>query len=371
MKHGAYDFVTKPVNIDHLEIMIRRALRERQTQMENRELKEQVQKTRSLDGMIGTSLAMVRIFETIQQVATSRATVLIQGESGTGKEVAAHAIHNLSPRAAKKFVAVHCMALSPQLLESELFGHERGAFTGASERRIGRFEQAVGGTLFLDEIGEIDPAVQVKILRVLGERTFERVGGSQTIQADVRIVAATNKDLGKLVAEGKFRDDLFFRLNVVQLTMPPLRERKGDIPLLVHTFLKESALENEKPHRELTPEAMECILAYDWPGNVRELRTAIEHGVVMCGVAKIGVRDLPAFVRDATPLVSPPPESGRGAGQTSNLDALNLHRTEQALILRALEESEGNRTQAAKRLGISRRTLHRRLSELNISKFSN
>jgi len=263
------------------------------------------------------------------------------------------------------------MALSPQLLESELFGHERGAFTGASERRIGRFEQAVGGTLFLDEIGEIDPAVQVKILRVLGERTFERVGGSQTIQADVRIVAATNKDLGKLVAEGKFRDDLFFRLNVVQLTMPPLRERKEDIPLLIHTFLKESALENEKPHRELTPEAMECILAYNWPGNVRELRTAIEHGVVMCGAAKIGAKDLPAFVRDATPLIPPPPDGGRGAGEPSNLDALNLHRTEQALILRALEESEGNRTQAAKRLGISRRTLHRRLSELNISKFSN
>ncbi len=371
MKHGAYDFVTKPVNIDHLEIMIRRALRERQTQTENRELKEQVQKNRSLDGMIGTSLAMVRIFETIQQVAPSRATVLIQGESGTGKEVAAHAIHNLSPRTAKKFVAVHCMALSPQLLESELFGHERGAFTGASERRIGRFEQASGGTLFLDEIGEIDPTVQVKILRVLGERTFERVGGSQTIHADVRIVAATNKDLGQLVAEGKFRDDLFFRLNVVQLTMPPLRERKEDIPLLVLTFLKESALENEKPHRELTPEAMSCILGYDWPGNVRELRTAIEHGVVMCGAAKIGVRDLPACVRDATPLVPLPPASGKRVEQTSNLDALNLHRTEQALILRALEESDGNRTQAAKRLGISRRTLHRRLSELSITKFSN
>ncbi|MFY8216328.1 MAG: sigma-54-dependent transcriptional regulator [Chthoniobacterales bacterium] len=370
MRHGAYDFVTKPVNIDHIELMIRRALRERQTQVENRELKEHVQRNRSLDGMIGQSPAMVRVFETIKQVAPSRATVLIQGESGTGKEVAAHAIHNLSPRAGKKFIAVHCMALSPQLLESELFGHEKGAFTGATERRIGRFEQASGGTLFLDEIGEIDPAVQVKILRVLGERTFERVGGSQTIQSDVRIVAATNKDLARLVADGKFRDDLYFRLNVVQITMPPIRDRKEDIPLLVQTFLKDAALENEKPHRELTPEAMSSILAYNWPGNVRELRTAIEHGVVMCGGTKIGLRDLPAYVREAVPVI---PGASAAVSTPSELlpqDALNLHRTEQTLIIRALEESDGNRTMAAKRLGISRRTLHRRLSDLQISKFS-
>jgi len=370
MRHGAYDFVTKPVNIDHIELMIRRALRERETQVENRELKEHVQRSRSLDGMIGQSPAMVRVFETIKQVAPSRATVLIQGESGTGKEVAAHAIHNLSPRAGNKFIAVHCMALSPQLLESELFGHEKGAFTGATERRIGRFEQASGGTLFLDEIGEIDPAVQVKILRVLGERTFERVGGGQTIQSDVRIVAATNKDLARLVADGKFRDDLFFRLNVVQITMPPIRDRKEDIPLLVQTFLKDAALENEKPHRELTPEAMSSILAYNWPGNVRELRTAIEHGVVMCGGTKIGLRDLPAYVREAVRVI---PGASAAVSTPSELlpqDALNLHRTEQALILRALEESDGNRTMAAKRLGISRRTLHRRLSELQISKFS-
>jgi DNA-binding NtrC family response regulator len=370
MRHGAYDFVTKPVNIDHIELMIRRALRERETQVENRELKEHVQRNRSLDGMIGHSPAMVRIFETVKQVAPSRATVLIQGESGTGKEVAAHAIHNLSPRAGKKFIAVHCMALSPQLLESELFGHEKGAFTGATERRIGRFEQASGGTLFLDEIGEIDPAVQVKILRVLGERTFERVGGSQTIQSDVRIVAATNKDLARLVADGKFRDDLFFRLNVVQITMPPLRDRKEDIPLLVQTFLKDAALENQKPHRELTPEAMTSILAYNWPGNVRELRTAIEHGVVMCGGTKIGLRDLPAYVREAVPAIPGASTVGSSPSELLPHDALNLHRTEQALILRALEESDGNRTMAAKRLGISRRTLHRRLSELQISKFS-
>jgi DNA-binding NtrC family response regulator len=363
MKRGAYDFVTKPVNIDRLEMLIRRALRERATQKENAELKERVQRSESLDTMIGRSPTMVEVFDTIKQVAPSRATVLIEGESGTGKELAARAIHHLSPRAGKKFVAVHCMALSPQLLESELFGHERGAFTGATERRIGRFEQAAGGTLFLDEIGEIDPAVQVKILRVLGERTFERVGGNQTLQADVRLVAATNKDLAKLVSEGKFRDDLFFRLNVVQITLPPLRARKEDIPLLVQSFLKESARENGKPFRELTAEAMACILDYDWPGNVRELRTAIEHGVVMCSGARIGLRDLPAAVRKATPAVS---LTTREPGAAP--DALDLHQAERLLMFRALEESGGNRTAAAQRLGISRRTLHRRLKELQITK---
>ncbi len=362
MKRGAYDFVTKPVNIDRLEMLIRRALRERDTVRENVELKERVQRNESLDAMIGRSPAMVQVFDTIKQVAPSRATVLIQGESGTGKELAAHAIHHLSPRAGKKFVAVHCMALSPQLLESELFGHERGAFTGATEKRIGRFEQANGGTLFLDEIGEIDPAVQVKILRVLGERTFERVGGNQTIPTDVRLVAATNKDLAKLVAEGKFRDDLFFRLNVVPLTLPPLRTRKEDIPLLVQSFLKEAARENEKPFRELTPEAMACILDYDWPGNVRELRTAIEHGVVMCSTPRIGVRDLPAAIRTAVPPLESDSEASRPP------DALDLHHAERVLIFRALEESGGNRSAAAERLGISRRTLHRRLKELNITK---
>ena len=364
MKRGAYDFVTKPVNIDRLEMLIRRALRERETLREKVELKERVQRNDSLDAMIGRSPAMVEVFDTVKQVAPSRATVLIQGESGTGKELAAHAIHHLSPRAGKKFVAVHCMALSPQLLESELFGHERGAFTGATEKRIGRFEQANGGTLFLDEIGEIDPAVQVKILRVLGERTFERVGGNQTIQTDVRLVAATNKDLAKLVAEGKFRDDLFFRLNVVPITLPPLRTRKEDIPLLVQAFLKESARENEKPFRELTPEAMACILDYDWPGNVRELRTAIEHGVVMCSTPRIGVRDLPAAVRAAVPA----PFDNYAADAAPRPDALDLHHAERVLIFRALEESGGNRSAAAERLGISRRTLHRRLKELNITK---
>ncbi len=362
MRRGVYDFVTKPVNIDRLEILIKRAIRERNTSRENKELRTKVERQITLEGMIGRSPAMVEVFETIKQVAPSRATVLIQGESGTGKELAAHAIHHLSPRAKQKFLAVHCASLTPELLASELFGHEKGAFTGAFERRIGRFEQAKGGTLFLDEIGEIDLTTQVKILRVLGERTFERVGGSETLTADVRLIAATNKDLSKLVAEGKFRDDLFFRLHVVPVTMPPLRDRKIDIPLLAESFLKDCALENGKPHRELSPESMQHILEYDWPGNVRELRTTIEHGVVMATGPKITPKDLPPTLRAPRPL--PPIQ------KTPPRREWKLHDTETSLILRALEECRGNRSEAAIKLGISRRTLHRRLKELNIFKKS-
>ena len=362
MKHGAYDFITKPLNIDRLEILIRRALRSREAEQENKELRQQVEQRFGLESLIGNSAPMHDVFDVIRQVAPSRATVLIQGESGTGKELVAHAIHNLSGRPKQKFVAVHCAALSPQLLESELFGHERGAFTGATERRIGRFEQASGGTLFLDEIGEIDANLQVKVLRVLGEeRSFERVGGNLPIKVDVRLVTATNKNLQKMVEEGTFREDLFYRLNVVPITLPPLRERKEDIPLLVANFLKQFAKENEKPERELTSEATEAILAYDWPGNVRQLRTTIEHGVVMATGAKIGLRDFPMVlrqVRSKTPGNMILPASGT---------YLNLHESEHRLIMRALEESKGNRTQAAQRLGISRRTLHRRLQELKIT----
>lgn len=362
MKRGAYDFVTKPVNIDRLEILIKRALRERNTTRENKELRSKVQSQFRVDGMIGRSPAMVEVFDTIKQVAPSRATVLVEGESGTGKELAAHAIHELSPRAKEKFVAVHCASLTPELLGSELFGHEKGAFTGAFERRIGRFEQAKGGTLFLDEIGEIDLTTQVKILRVLGERTFERVGGSETLAADVRLIAATNKDLSKMVAEGKFRDDLFFRLHVVPITMPPLRDRKVDIPLLVETFLRETAVENAKPHREISPEAMQHVLDYDWPGNVRELRTAIEHGVVMARGSQITLRDLPPSLRTRKIL------AGNSNVQSALPIALNLRDSETDLILRALSECRENRSEAAKKLGISRRTLHRRLKEFNILK---
>src|SRR5438067_2612030 len=301
MKRGAYDFVTKPVNLDKVEMLISRAVQGRKLDQENRALREQVDERYGLEKIWGDSRALHEVLETIKQVAPSSANVLIEGESGTGKELAAHAIHNLSRRNKAKFVVVHCAALSPQLLESELFGHEKGAFTGAHERRIGRFEQASGGTIFLDEIGEIDPATQVKLLRVISEeRSFERVGGNQTLKADVRLIAATNKNLERLVADGKFRDDLYFRLNVVHITMPPLRERKEDIPLLVRNFLRHFCKVNEKPLLELTADAMNALLTYSWPGNVRELRTAIEHGVVMARGTKLTLRDLPPNVRAAT-----------------------------------------------------------------------
>ncbi len=362
MKRGAYDFITKPLNIDRLEILIHRALRSRKVEKEVVELKQQVERKYGLERLIGESGVMNEVFDTIKQVAPTRATVLIQGESGTGKELVAQALHALSGRLKPKFVAVHCAALSPQLLESELFGHERGSFTGATERRIGRFEQANGGTIFLDEIGEIDAATQVKLLRVLGEeRTFERVGGNAPIKTDVRLVCATNKNLEKLVSEGKFRDDLFFRLSVVPITMPPLRQRKEDIPLLVAAFLKTFATENHKPVTEITPDAMQAILSYDWPGNVRELRTAIEHGVVMSTGTKVGLRELPIPVREGAATGSSLSSSKFIPTRGSRF---NLHETEHRLILQALEETNHNVTQAAKRLGISRRTLHRKINEL-------
>jgi len=257
-------------------------------------------------------------------------------------------------------VVVHCAALSPTLLESELFGHERGAFTGAHERRIGRFEQANGGTIFLDEIGEIDPSTQVKLLRVMSEqRAFERVGGTQTLRADVRVIAATNKNLEQMVREGKFRDDLYFRLNVVRITMPPLRARKEDIPLLVRSFLRHFSKANEKPMLDITTDAMNTLLAYDWPGNVRELRTAIEHGVVMASGPKVTVRDLPRAIREA---------AGTSVGAitvSETANPLDLAETEKRLITQALNSTGGNITVAANQLGISRRTLHRKLNEMN------
>jgi two-component system response regulator AtoC len=368
MKRGAYDFVTKPLNLDKVELLIGRALQGRKLEQENRTLREQVEERYRLENIWGESAALREVLDTIKQVAPSSANVLIEGESGTGKELAAHSIHNLSRRNKSRFVVVHCAALSPQLLESELFGHEKGAFTGATERRIGRFEQANGGTLFLDEVGEIDPSTQVKLLRVMSEdRAFERVGGNQTLHADVRLIAATNKNLQKLVQEGKFRDDLFFRLNVVRITMPPLRERKEDIPLLVRGFLRHFCKANDKPLLELTADAMNALLAYDWPGNVRELRTAIEHGVVMGTGPKITLRDLPMSVRQATSAPLPGGISpAKAFGEKVN--PLDLHESERKLVLQALASTGGNVTAAAKKLGISRRTLHRKINELNAEK---
>jgi len=368
MKRGAYDFVTKPLNLDKVEMLIARAVQGRKLEQENRALRQQVDERYGLDNIWGDSAALHEVLDTIRQVAPSSANVLIEGESGTGKELAAHAIHNLSRRNKAKFVAVHCAALSPQLLESELFGHEKGAFTGAHERRIGRFEQANGGTVFLDEVAEINPSTQIKLLRVLSEeRAFERVGGNQTLRADVRLIAATNKNLEQLVREGKFRDDLFFRLNVVRITMPPLRERKEDIPILVRGFLRHFCKENNKPLLDLAPEAMDALLIYDWPGSIRELRTAIEHGVVMATGPKVTLRDLPMAVRQAATAKLPGGVSATEAfgEKTSPLD---LHETEKKLIAQALAATNGNVTAAAKKLGISRRTLHRKINEMNLAK---
>src|ERR1700719_3180043 len=370
MKRGAYDFVTKPLNLDKIEMLIARALRDSKLEQENQSLRQQVDERYGLENMIGDSPALHEVLDTIRQVAPSSANVLIEGESGTGKELAAHAIHNLSRRNKAKFVTVHSAALSPTLLESEFFGHEKGAFTGAHERRIGRFEQATGGTIFLDEGGEIPPTTQVKLLRVISEeRAFERVGGNQTLRADVRLIAATNKNLEQLVRERKFRDDLFFRLNVVRITMPPLRDRKEDIPILLRGFLRHFCKENNKQLLDLTPDAMDALLTYNWPGNVRELRTAIEHGVVMATGPKITLRDLPMAVRQAARAklpggVSPTEAFGE---KTSPLD---LHETERRLIAQALAATNGNVTAAAKKLGITRRTLHRKINEMNLSKKS-
>src|SRR6266478_2190213 len=368
MKRGAYDFVTKPLNLDKVEMLIARAVQGRKLEQENRALREQVDERYGLKNIWGDSAPLHEVLETIKQVAPSSANVLIEGESGTGKELAAHAIHNLSRRNKAKFVVMHCAALSPQLLESELFGHEKGAFTGAHERRIGRFEQANGGTIFLDEVAEIDASTQVKLLRVMSEeRAFERVGGNQTLRADVRIIAATNKNLETLVREGRFRDDLFFRLNVVRITMPPLRERKEDIPLLVRGFLRHFCKANDKKIVDLTTEAMNALLTYNWPGNVRELRTAIEHGVVMATGPKITLRDLPAAVRQAAGVTLPRGISAAKAfGEKAS--PLDIRETEKKLIMQALAATNGNVTAAAKKLGISRRTLHRKINEMNAAK---
>ena len=298
------------------------------------------------------------VLETARQVASMRSTVLILGESGTGKELVAKAIHQLSPRSRRPLITVHCAALSPTLLESELFGHEKGAFTGAHERRIGFIEQAQGGTLFLDEIGEIDATLQIKLLRFLGERTFQRVGGNKTITADVRLVAATNRDLKKMADAGTFRQDLYFRLAVVPIKLPPLRERLEDVPLLARAFLREFARENGKPMVDFAPEALEALARYSWPGNVRELSAAVEHAVVFCRGEKITLRDLPPGVAHPAPVAT-----GATAPRATAPpdDALSVRESEKQLIIRVLRESDGNRTAAAQKLGISRRTLHRKL----------
>ena len=362
MRQGADDYIAKGrLQIDELEMRIARALRSQNLETENRALRSQFDTKFGLENILGQSPAMREIFEIVQQVAPARASVLVLGESGTGKELIAKAIHNLSPRAKQPLVTVHCAALSSTLLESELFGHEKGAFTGAHERRIGRFEQANGGTLFLDEIGEIDPAIQVKLLRFLGERTFERVGSNNTLTSDVRLIAATNLDLEEEVGKGNFREDLFFRLRVVEMRLPPLRERGTDTILLAKAFLKEFAKENDKPIEDIHPDAVEALMNHPWPGNVRELRTALEHAVVLCRGNSITLRDLPPSVR-GEPAGSPQPAVRDLLGKKN----VTMEDAEKAVIIRALKECNGNRTQAAEKIGMSRRTLHRKLHKYSL-----
>ncbi len=365
MKQGADDYISKGrLQIDELELRIVRALRRNSLEEENQSLHQRLDRKFRLESVVGEAPVMKEVLEVVQQVAPTRATVLITGESGTGKELIAKGIHQSSPRARFPLVTVHCAALAPTLLESELFGHEKGAFTGAHERRIGRFEQAQGGTLFLDEIGEIDATIQVKLLRFLGERTYERVGSNKTLTADVRLVAATNKNLEALVKAGTFREDLFFRLRVVEIHLPPLRERREDIALLTRKFLEEFAAENEKAVSAIAPEAMDLLLQYRWPGNVRELRTAIEHAVVLCRTRLITPRDLPPNVRTGqSPAFEPTAREIIAQG------GMTVKEAERDLVTRALKECDGNRTAAAEKLGISRRTLHRKLHAYHLEGF--
>ena len=357
MQAGAYHYLTKPnINLDELELVIQRALGTRLVEAENVNLQEQLDRKFGMKNIIGESVAMHQVFDIVQQVAPTRATVLVSGETGTGKELIAHAIHNLSSRKKGPFIAVHAAALPSALLESEMFGHEKGSFTGAIEQRIGRFELANGGTLFLDEIGELEPQMQVKLLRVLEERAFERVGGQKTIEVDVRLIAATNKDLKKQVAGGKFRDDLFYRLSVVTIGLPPLRERRDDIPLLVSAFLQQCSEDNNKNVTELTPDAMNVLMAYDWPGNVRELRNAIEQMIVLSRSEKLSLRDVPAGIRGGADLTK----------ISVVRNGMTVEEAEKELIVQALKELNGNRTRAAEKIGMSRRTLHRKLKRYGL-----
>ena len=362
MKEGADDYISKgKLQIDELELRIQRALKRQTLEVENAQLHQRLDQKFGMAQIIGESPAMKEVFETLQAVAPTRATVLITGESGTGKELFAKAVHQNSPRARGPLVTTNCAALPATLLESELFGAERGAYTGAHERRIGRIEQAQGGSLFLDEIGELDTATQVKLLRFLGERTFERLGSNKTLTSDVRLITATNKDLPALVKAGRFREDLYYRLAVVPIHLPPLRERLVDIPSLSAAFLKEFAAENGKPVTSFSTDAMDLLLHYHWPGNVRELRAAVEHAVVLCRGEQITPRDLPPAVRT--------PQSEYTEQHTREQLAggkLTMKDAERQLMIHALQESGGNRSLAAKKLGISRRTLHRRLHEFSL-----
>jgi len=356
MKRGAVDFLTKPVQIERLEILIQRALKTKTLEVEVKQLHERLDEKFNVEGIIGHSPKLAAVIERVKLVAPSKATILIEGETGTGKELIAQAIHQASPRARAPFVAVHCAALPPQLLESELFGHERGSFTGATEKREGRFEAADGGTVFLDEIGEIGPEIQVKLLRFIETKSFERIGSNKTITVDVRLVAATNRNLEQMVKEGKFREDLFFRLNVVRITTPPLRERTDDIPVLLEHFIKVYSKENAYEPVTVEPGAMRYLQGYPWPGNIRELRNFAENAVVLRRGGKISEFDLEPRFRGE---VAPPPQMVTA----TPANPYSVEDNEKRLLKEALMKARGNRTKAAQLLGISRRTLHRKIAE--------
>jgi two-component system response regulator HydG len=357
LKSGAYDYLTKPLDIDELKILIRKALEHYRLQEENIFLKERLADRFDFSKIIGKSRRMRELFENLSLIAPSDATILIYGESGTGKELVANAIHQNSPRAQKPFIKVSCAALPETLLESELFGHERGAFTGALARKAGRFQLADGGTLFLDEVNVMSSTTQVKLLRVLQEREFEPLGSTKTIHVDIRLITATNKELEAEVREGRFREDLFYRLNVVPVHLPPLRERKEDIPLLAEHFFKLYQEKNRKSIKGFLPKTIDTLMRYDWPGNIRELENVIERAVLLCRNEYVSPKDLPSPFQGEQmgeqPLISIPP-------------GMTLEKLEKEAIIQTLEENGGNRTQTAQVLGISRKTLQNKLKEYGL-----
>ena len=357
LKKGAYDYLTKPLDFDELRLAMERAMDHSQLKEENRLLRETLGSHFDRQNMIGRSTAMVKLLETVAQVAPSEATVLITGDSGTGKELIAGAIHFNSPRKEGSFVKVNCAAITETLLESELFGHEKGAFTGAHRLKEGRFRQADGGSLFLDEVSEMSLGMQVKLLRALQEREITRVGGEEVIKVDVRVIAATNKNLIQAIESGRFREDLYYRLNVVTLNVPLLRERNEDIPLLAQHFLATFAEKNRKQIKGFTPQAMDQLLKYDWPGNVRELMNAVERAVVLSRSEYLDEQDLPLVIKDA--LSDEEKSPSRDAVPAD----LPLEDVEKATILKTLESTDGNKSEAARRLGITRKTLHKKLKK--------
>jgi two-component system response regulator HydG len=354
LKKGAYDYLTKPLDFDRLRHTMQLAMEHVQLQEENRRLKQSIGEHFDRRNIIGSSPAMVRLLETVAQVAPTEATVLITGESGTGKELIAGALHANSERKNGPFVKVNCGALTETLLDAELFGHEKGAFTGAVRRKEGRFQQAHTGTIFLDEVSEMSPGMQVKLLRVLQERELTRVGGEAVVAVDVRVIAAANRNLTDLVAAGSFREDLFYRLNVIAMEMPPLRQRRVDIPLLAQHYLTILSRKNNKTVKGYTPAAMDLLIKYDWPGNVRELINAVEGAVILCRGEYLEPDDLPMAHADPRRGPASPPHLAHEAG-------MSLEDAEKAAILNAMEAAAGNKSAAARRLGITRKTLHKKL----------